>query len=179
VIVDTTNPNVEVPAAPESTATETTEVRLADVAPSMDDFRRVTTPSARFVKKFMDGRMTPEEVWRQHVIRNRPCFGCGSPKGAIVIRVFMPFVEAMRRNEPLMQDMARWAVMNGMDTFPTVQFGNPPEDFIRVSEKVACDRCKATAERAAARGPSWVVVEIKRGPGDINPVVQAARIRKK
>jgi len=160
--------------------TEADPERVADFqrfGPASEDVALLNQQAPRFMKRFMDGKATPDEVWRQFTMRNRKCFGCGSPKCAILIRVFMPLKEAYERNPDLMVQMAMFAAANGVQSMPTVQFGNPPEDFIRVSEKAACDACKHTAEIAAARGPSWAVVEIKRGPGSLNPVVQAARLR--
>lgn len=145
---------------------------------TMEDFEKMARDEPRFMKKFMDGKATPDEVWRKFVLKGRPCFGCGNPKGAIIIRVFMPLDEAWARNPELLAQMTIWAASQGVSSIPTVDFGNPPQPFIRASERVACDNCKVTAERAAARGPSWCVVEIKRGP-EMNPLVRVARsIRK-
>lgn len=142
---------------------------------TMEDFEKMAREEPRFMKQFMDGKATPDEVWRKFVMRGRKCFGCGDPKGAILIRVFMPLEEAWTRNPDLLAQLTMWAVSQGVSSIPTVDFGNPPQPFIRASERVACDRCKVTAERAAAHGPSWCVVEIKRGPGEINPMVRVAR----
>lgn len=153
----------------------------ADVAPqivknaSIEEFEQTFKDDPRFMRRFMGGKASPEEVWRKFIMRGRRCFGCGSPKGAILIRVFMPLDEAYRRNPDLMTQLTAFAMLNGATSLPTVDLGTPPQPFIRVSERVACDACKATAERAAAHGPSWCVVEIKRGPGEINPLVRVSR----
>lgn len=148
--------------------------RLVQV-PTQEEFARLEKEQPRFMQKFMDGKMTPEEVWRKLVLHRRVCAGCGSPKCAILIRVFMPLQEAMERNLALVTYMHRWAVMQGIDQIPTVDFGNPPEPFIRASETGWCDNCKSAAEKQAARGPSWCVVEIEKGPGEIAPSVRVTR----
>ena len=83
------------------------------------------------------------------------------------------------RAPKFMADAYLWASSQGVQRIPTVDFGDPPEPYIRVSEKVACAGCQVIAERAAARGPSWCVVEIKRGPGDVKPSVRVAKTLRK
>lgn len=40
-----------------------------------------------------------------------------------------------------------------------------PVPHIRISTTYACESCGPTMERQLAKGPSWCVVEINRGPG--------------
>lgn len=165
----------DVAAVPESEAPA--GARIVHV-PTEADFTALAKDEPRFMKRFMNGQLTPDEVWRKFTLRGRSCFTCNNPKGAILIRVFMPFTEAWDRNSQFMLAMTQWAIAQGLGAIPTVEFGNPPVHYIRISEKVACDNCKKTAELAAARGPSWCVVEIKRGP-DMNPLVAVTRNLKK
>lgn len=44
--------------------------------------------------------------------------------------------------------------------------------FVKIGEMFACAMCRPTMEKAAAKGPSWVLVHIDRGPGPEKPVVQ-------
>jgi hypothetical protein len=116
-------------------------------------------------KKFMDGKETPNEVSRRLGIAKR-CSVCGGP-GAIRIRVFMPYDEAMKRAPDL---MAAIMVSNpdGLKV-PTVTFkdGTTPREFIKASDNAFCDNCKVEAERVAGQSaPSWAVVEIDRGVKD-------------
>lgn len=45
--------------------------------------------------------------------------------------------------------------------------------YIRASVCYACRACAPTMERALAKGPSWAVVEINRGPDPTNRVAVA------
>lgn len=125
------------------------------------------TPAKKEVlhrRKFMDGRETPNEVSRRLGIAKK-CAICGRP-GAIRIKVFMPYDEAMKRAPDL---IAAIMVSNpdGMKV-PTVQFkdGSTVREFIKASDNAFCDHCKVEAERTAATAPSWAVVEIDRGVKD-------------
>jgi len=143
--------------------------------PTMDDMTALFDTGT--TRKFMDGKMTPKEVFQKYELRGRKCYGCGNPKGAILIRVFMPLNEAWKRAPEFLARASMWAAEQGVERIPTVDFGTPgnTEPYIRISEKVACADCQATAEKAAAHGPSWCVVEIKRGPSNINPMVRVAK----
>ena len=115
-------------------------------------------------KKFMDGRETPNEVHRRLGIKKK-CVICGQP-GAIRIRVFMPYDEAMQRAPNLIA--AIMASNPDGPKVPTVMFkdGSTPRAFIKASDSAFCDHCKVEAERTAATAPSWAVVEIDRGVKD-------------
>ena len=41
-----------------------------------------------------------------------------------------------------------------------------PVPHIRVSTTYACEGCQKTLEKAAAKAPSWAVVEFNRGPAE-------------
>lgn len=116
-------------------------------------------------KKFMDGRETPNEVHRRLGIKKR-CVICGQP-GAIRIRVFMPYDEAVKRAPNLIA--AIMATNPDGAKVPTVSFrdGETARDFIKASDSAFCDLCKVEAERTAATAPSWAVVEIDRGVKNI------------
>jgi len=115
-------------------------------------------------KKFMGGRETPNEVSRRLGIAKK-CAICGKA-GAIRIRVFMPYDEAMKRAPNLIA--AIMASNPDGPKVPTVMFkdGSTPREFIKASDNAFCDNCKVEAERTAATAPSWAVVEIDRGVKD-------------
>ena len=46
-----------------------------------------------------------------------------------------------------------------------------PAPHVRMTTAYACRACTPAMERVLARGPSWAVVEINRGPGPDRPVV--------
>jgi hypothetical protein len=115
-------------------------------------------------KRFMGGRETPNEVHRRLGI-GKKCVTCSRP-GAIRIRVFMPYDEAMQRAPDM---MAAIMVSNPDGPFvPTLDFkdGSTVRKFIKASDSAFCDFCKVEAERVAAGAPSWAVVEIDRGVKD-------------
>jgi hypothetical protein len=119
------------------------------------------------IKKFADGKETPEEMHRRLAFAGGKCLGCGGPP-AIRIKTFAPVDEMVKRNPGL---VARLMAMNPNGPFlPTVKTVNG--EMLLISNIYACDRCKVTAEKQAAKGPSWVLVDIDRGPPKMSPVSQ-------
>lgn len=47
-----------------------------------------------------------------------------------------------------------------------------PVAYVRVGVSYACKECTPALERALAKGPSWVVCELHKGPGPERPIVQ-------
>ncbi len=120
----------------------------------------------RHVKKFMGGRITPDELHRALGIRG-VCAICEGP-GAIRIKVLVQLDELTKRQP---EYVAQIMATNPDGLFvPTVATTYGP--MVKVSDIVACDNCKVDAERSAAKGPSWALVEIDRGPGKDRAVVQ-------
>ncbi len=124
-------------------------------------------PGIRHIKKFMGGRMTPEELHRAVGLRVK-CTGCDQP-AAIRIRVFAALDELTKRHPEF---VAAVAVSNPEGPFvPTVATQYGP--MVKISDIGACALCRKKAEVAAARGaPSWCIVDIDRGPGPDRPQVQ-------
>jgi len=123
---------------------------------------------ARHLTKFMQGRMTPDEAHRAYGIRKK-CNSCGRP-AAIRIKVLVALDELTKRQPEFVAHIA--ATNPDGPYVPTVPTKYGP--MVKISDIGACDNCKRDAERAAAKGPSWVIVEIDRGPGDVKPSVQVA-----
>ena len=48
--------------------------------------------------------------------------------------------------------------------------------YVRISITYACRRCQREFERALAKGPSWCIVEINRGPGPDKVVSMAEKV---
>lgn len=116
------------------------------------------------VRRFMGGTMTPQEVHTQAL--NMRCEQCGAP-AAERIRVLVQLKELVARNpEYVAQIMATNPDGPSVPTVPT-KYG----PMVKVSDVGACRNCAAAAEKAAARGPSWAIVEITRGPDPTNRVV--------
>lgn len=124
------------------------------------------------IKKFDGGRRTPDEMHRQYTYRGKRCRTCNSDKPAIRIRVLVELQELTKRN-PEFVAMIMTSNPNGV-AVPTIKtkYGA----MVKVTDEVFCDNCKVGAERAAAKGPSWALVEIDRGLKDnFKPVVQVPR----
>lgn len=112
----------------------------------------------RHIRKFMDGRATPQEIHRAIGIRKN-CVYCGRP-AAIRIKVLIELGELTKRQP---EYVAQIMVTNPNGPYvPTIPTIHGP--MVKVSDVGACDLCRADAEKAAARGPSWAIVEIDRGP---------------
>ena len=117
-------------------------------------------PEVRHVSKFMQGRMTPQELHQAIGIRKK-CVGCGQP-AVIRIKVMVELKELTRRQP---QYVAGIAASNPEGPFvPTIKTSYG--DMVKVSDVGACSLCQKEAEVTAARdAPSWALVEIDRGPG--------------
>jgi hypothetical protein len=120
-------------------------------------------------RKLFGGVMTAEEAHAKHAYHaNHRCDGCGGKLdvGHIVLRSFIS-EDDLAKNDPAgfgvmvvkhPDAVAKMRVqMKGTD-------GNPVP-YIRVKTVYACRACAPSAERAAAHGPSYAIVDIQRGPG--------------
>lgn len=114
-------------------------------------------------RQLFDGRATAEQVFRQH-LRGR-CSLCGGPP-AIRLRSIATVADL---NAQAPQFLAAIAASRPGQPIPTFPTKHGPAVVVGVA--YACDRCRVGAERTAARGPSWIHVEIDRGPGADNPIV--------
>ena len=117
---------------------------------------------AKRVKKFMYGVISPNELHRALAFGGARCL-CGQP-AAISIKVFGEYKELLARSPEFIMKLAA----DNDGNVPVVEFKTGK--YIRVSHTFACAQCAATAEREAAKGPSWFCVEIDRGPEATNPV---------
>jgi hypothetical protein len=125
-------------------------------------------PEVIHIKKFADGKETPREMHRRIAFAGRKCFGCGSHKVAIRIKTLAPVDEITKRNPSL---VAALIARNPLGPFlQTIKTRHGA--MLLVADISACDLCQSEAEKAAARGPSWVIVDIDRGPDDDKPMVQ-------
>lgn len=108
------------------------------------------------------GRMNAQEAWARYAFPvGARCLGCSRPP-TVSVTAFVP-AEEMDGIDPL------WKTWPEADKQKlTVQF-DPNHDgigtpYVRWREVFACANCRSRAGRAAAKLPSWVVVEIKAGP---------------
>jgi glutaredoxin len=130
------------------------------------------------IKKFQSSNRhgdTPNEAFRRGTFGHNRCTECGGPP-AIQIRVFMPVDEMQRRSPNVLAALMADCMSCGED-LPTIALKSSPvadpKPHLCVSNVFACDQCKATAEKAAAHGPSFAIIEISRGPDPTNRVVVA------
>lgn len=109
--------------------------------------------------KLFRGRATAEEVHAKFGIR-LPCHTCnGMP--VILIKTMMLHDEFVKRCPAIAAEVARTNPRGPfVPTFPTT-YG----PMVMVSQVAACKTHQAAAEKAAAKLPSYILVEINRGPG--------------
>lgn len=120
--------------------------------------RKKKKPEVRHLDRFMGGRRSPQDLHRELGIAKQ-CHGCDRP-AAIRLKVLAELSELTRRYPEFVGVIAA----NHPDgIIPTVETKHGP--MVWISDVGACDLCRATAEKTAARDvPSWCLVEIDRGP---------------
>jgi len=110
-------------------------------------------------KKFLDGRMTPQEAhskWGFPV--GAKCVTCGKPP-LVSIRSFAEEGEMLKRDPMLKILQAAEPVK-----YQEMQLRTKQGTYLRIACVYACAQCASAAEKAAARHPSWMFVDIDRGP---------------
>lgn len=134
--------------------------------------RRDKKPKAEKIhrSKLFGGVATAQEVHAKYGFRQAcQATGCGATP-VIQIKMFMLHDEFVQRN-PQMATMIAMSNPGGkyIPCTPTT-FG----PMVRFSTVAACRTHQKDAEMAAAKAPSYVLVEIDRGPGADKPIVQVA-----
>jgi hypothetical protein len=99
-----------------------------------------------------------ENRWRETNLPGMKCVGCGSLKVAVRYVVFMPAKEFVKRAP----EQAALIAHANDGKLPVAKFHDQP--YYAISDVAACDYCKGEAARAAAKMPSWVIVEERRAP---------------
>lgn len=172
----TTNPGVIPESLPQGVSTvevETVGDQVAPVVPmSAEEIKaRGQEPSKKpdvlHLQKFMNGRMTPQEVHRKLTYFGKTCTGCGSKKVALRIKAFAP-IEWLERSSQGGAFLLMLAAQHG-GRIPVAEFIYGP--FVRISDVYACDNCKRHAEKAAAKHPSSWIIEFDRGPSAEKKVI--------
>lgn len=120
---------------------------------------RVVPDAASKIQKFLAGDLTAQETHRAAAFHAHPCL-CGRP-AVVRIKVLVQLDELIKRQPEMVAQICA-SNSDGSWTVPTIptKYGQ----MVKVSDIGACEVCRADAEKAAARGPSWAVVEIDRGP---------------
>jgi hypothetical protein len=126
------------------------------------------------VKKFDQGRSTPQEYYARHGFPpGARCHACPTAPSVRAI-VLVPLDEAQRRNmlppgSILNPQILKCIVVIKED--PSAVRGKP---YVRISITYACRQCRPALEKALAKGPSWAIHELQVGPDPTNRVVGQA-----
>lgn len=124
--------------------------------------------ASNFKRKFMDGRCTPQELHSRLAFPvGATCKTCSRRPVARAI-VFAPLDECIKHGLVPAEAAANPSVLLPITVQLNESVGSAalnPKTYIRLSITYACTQCLPSMERAAARGPSWMIVEFDRGPG--------------
>jgi hypothetical protein len=123
-------------------------------------------------EKFQGGRMTPQEFHQRYAFaRGAKCHVC-TRRPLTTARTYIP-LEDLHKQDPeglgalLVQSPDKLQGM--METFRDAS--NNPVQYVRISTTYACRQHRKELEIAAAKGPSWAVVEFNHGPGEDRIIV--------
>ena len=123
--------------------------------------------------KLFKGQKTAEEVHREYGMRGR-CDLCGGPP-AILVRMLALISDVKAQSMPYWVAICSSAATNGhVDDHGNIKVPFIKTTYgrmIRISTAMACAHHQKELEVTAARAPSWVLVEIDRGPGADRPLV--------
>ena len=117
-------------------------------------------PAPQHRKRFDAGRSTPEEYHSRYAFGpDAKCALCHVYRPMTRFVVMIPYDELKRRDKDFalleMMDPGRIAAM-----MVPLKHGM----HVRVSTQDVCAACTPAAEKLAAKGPSWAVVNIIRAP---------------
>lgn len=124
--------------------------------------------------KLFNGKRTAAEVHAQFGFVDR-CGLCGGPP-VIKVKMMALISEIKKRSPEYWVAICSAAAQGGhldrngniMVPYIDTTYGK----MIRFSQNTACAAHRRELEVTAAKAPSWVLVEIDRGPGADNPIVQ-------
>lgn len=112
-------------------------------------------------KKLFGGRATAEEVHSQHAFpHDAQCTGCKTRAVITRILVLCPLDE-LKKRDPLMGELMLVDPLKFQSLLVQTKHG----PHIKLSTVYACSRCTPAAEKVAAKAPSWMIIDINRGPG--------------
>jgi len=111
-------------------------------------------------RKFMDGKMSPEEAHQRYGIPPHARCACGA-RPLITCRIFMPLDEVVKRQGTFVGLM----LAGKEEELYSMLLETIHGTFVRVSTAYACKQHEKDLDLAAAKAPSWCLVEFNRGPG--------------
>lgn len=129
--------------------------------------RKAAKPEIIHREKLFGGRETAMDVHRQLAWHGGRCNGCGSGQTVIQIATHMLTKEIIDKH-PSIAARIMMAAEDGQ--IPSWKSKYGPMTMVGVA--YACAACRQSLESAAAKGPSYVLVEIDRGPGEDKIVSQ-------
>lgn len=128
-----------------------------------------TAKSPLHTKKFMGGRITPNEMHAMFAFPQGAKCACGAPPQhrAIVMASVKDAVlhQMLDPKSVFDQEFMRSCIV-------PLQFDKTqkPEHWIRLSATYCCDLCRPTMEKELAKLPSWVLVELSKKPNPTEAV---------
>jgi len=102
-------------------------------------------------------------------LASKPCTVCRKP-GKIRIRTLAQLAEVIKQAPEIVAAAAAGCEGGMVPTIPT-KYG----PMVCLTEVWACERCQKDAEKASAKHPSWVIVEVNYGPGPDKLQIQVPR----
>jgi len=116
---------------------------------------------ARHIRKLMGGAMSAREVHQKHAFPpGAKCQSCG--RRPLLRAITLAPIDEAKRYYPEIE------ALPSPDLFKILVPLDPgdgkPRPHVRLGVAYACRECGPTMERALAKLPSWVVVDINRGP---------------
>lgn len=125
-------------------------------------------PKTIHYKKLFRGKET-EEVYRKFAFPPGARCECGGPP-ALMIRTFALLKDLVEKDPEM---YAVLAAKHDMPSPPAFRSKHGPMTMLGMT--TACDLCRQTAAKAAAKLPSWVIVDVAEGdrrPEPDRPMVQ-------
>lgn len=115
--------------------------------------------------------MSPEEYHAKHAFPlGAKCSGCGGPPQ--IRAIVMAPLDEVKKRDPDFAQISELATTNPeaakrfFEMLVQIKGSDgKPVPHVRLSTAYACKRCGPTMEKTLAKGPSWCIVEINRGPG--------------
>jgi hypothetical protein len=113
--------------------------------------------------KLFGGRTNAMDLHRRLAWGGKKCDGCGAADTAIRIQTFVALNDMSMATRMEIEFRISLGQLHTINT--------AAGRAIRTGIMHACPRCSPALERAAAKGPSYAIVDIDRGPGEDKPVV--------
>lgn len=112
-------------------------------------------------KKLFGGKATAEEIHSKYAFPpDAQCTGCKT-RGVITRIITLCPLDELKKKDPLLGDL----MLVDPVEFQKVLVQTVHGPYVRIATVYACSRCTPAAEKVAAKAPSWMIIDINRGPG--------------